>query len=192
MTETTCFPGDVVVADPQHNFFLGDGVYRDVNGCIRASLLGTCVRKERDETTEISVVSSSSSKSAIERIITVGDVVHAQIVKLSLNQAQADIFAVGDVSLTSSTRGLIRREDMKLREVHSLVMRDCFRPGDIIRAQVISLGDSRQYYLSTAVEEFGVVYATSDVDNSLLQPISPNEMQNVNTQHKELRKVAIL
>lgn len=32
----------------------------------------------------------------------------------------------------------------------------CFRPGDIVRARVISLGDARQYYLSTAENELGV------------------------------------
>ena len=117
---------------------------------------------------------------------------HAQVQKIGMNQVQVEIFAVGDVVLKNFTRGLIRREDMKLMEVDSLVIRDCFRPGDIVRAQVISLGDSRQYYLSTAVEELGVVYATSEVDNSFLQPLSPNEMLNVNTKDKELRKVAIL
>ena len=29
-------------------------------------------------------------------------------------------------------------------------MYDCFRPGDVVRAEVISLGDARSYYLSTA------------------------------------------
>lgn len=37
----------------------------------------------------------------------------------------------------------------------------CFRPGDLVRAEVISLGDSRSYYLSTAKNDLGVVYAKS-------------------------------
>ena len=192
MVEIIYFPGDVAEPDPQHAFTLGDGVYRDDDGCIRASLVGTCVRKQQDASTEVSISSTSSFGSAIERIIAIGDIVHAQVQKIGMNQAQVEIFAVGDVVLKNFTRGLIRREDMKLMEVDSLVIRDCFRPGDIVRAQVISLGDSRQYYLSTAVEELGVVHATSEVDNSFLQPLSPNEMQNVNTKGKELRKVAIL
>lgn len=36
-----------------------------------------------------------------------------------------------------------------------------FRPGDLIRAQVVSLGDSRSYFLSTARNDCGVVYAKS-------------------------------
>ena len=37
----------------------------------------------------------------------------------------------------------------------------CFRPGDLVRAEVIGLGDARSYYLSTAKNELGVVYAKS-------------------------------
>ena len=36
-----------------------------------------------------------------------------------------------------------------------------FRPGDLVRAQVVSLGDSRSYFLSTARNDCGVVYAKS-------------------------------
>lgn len=31
-----------------------------------------------------------------------------------------------------------------------VVIYDCFRPGDVVRAEVLSLGDARSYYLSTA------------------------------------------
>lgn len=38
-------------------------------------------------------------------------------------------------------------------------MYDCFRPGDIVRCEVLSLGDARSYYLTTARNELGVVYS---------------------------------
>jgi hypothetical protein len=41
----------------------------------------------------------------------------------------------------------------------------CYRPGDIVRARVISLGDARQYYLSTAENELGVSDDDDDVDD---------------------------
>ena len=44
-------------------------------------------------------------------------------------------------------------------------MANCFRPGDVIKAEVLSLGDSRSYYLSTAKNELGVVYARSLAGN---------------------------
>lgn len=37
----------------------------------------------------------------------------------------------------------------------------CFRPGDIVRAEVLSVGDARSYYLTTAKNELGVVFAKS-------------------------------
>ncbi len=42
-----------------------------------------------------------------------------------------------------------------------VVMYDCFRPGDVVRCEVLSLGDARSYYLTTAKNELGVVYAKS-------------------------------
>jgi hypothetical protein len=40
-------------------------------------------------------------------------------------------------------------------------MYDCFRPGDVVRAKVLSLGDARSYYLTTADNALGVVHAKS-------------------------------
>ena len=40
-------------------------------------------------------------------------------------------------------------------------MYKCFRPGDVVLAEVISLGDARTYYLSVARNDLGVIYATS-------------------------------
>ena len=79
---------------------------------------------------------------------------------------------------------------MRLSEVDQLIVRDCFRPGDIIRAQVISLGDSRQYYLSTADVEFGVILAKCESTGDILLPHSWKEMENPKTKLREMRKVA--
>ena len=37
-----------------------------------------------------------------------------------------------------------------------------FRPGDIVQARVTSLGDSQSYFLTTAENELGVVFAMSE------------------------------
>jgi exosome complex RNA-binding protein Csl4 len=50
------------------------------------------------------------------------------------------------------------------KQVDRVEIYKCFRPGDIVRARVISLGDSRQYYLSTAENELGVLYAKASGD----------------------------
>lgn len=36
-----------------------------------------------------------------------------------------------------------------------------FRPGDVVRAEVLSLGDARSYHLTTAKNHLGVVHAKS-------------------------------
>ncbi len=56
---------------------------------------------------------------------------------------------------------LNRQQDVRSTEVDKVEIYKCFRPGDIIKAEVISLGDSRSYFLSTAKNEYGVIFATS-------------------------------
>ena len=64
-----------------------------------------------------------------------------------------------------------------------------FRVGDIVRATVISLGDEKTYYLSTAGNELGVVMATSEAGNRMF-PVSWKEFQDEVTGVREERKVA--
>jgi exosome complex component CSL4 len=59
-----------------------------------------------------------------------------------------------------------------------------------VKALVISLGDSRSYYLSTASNELGVIYGTSIAGGAPLVPVSWKEMECIKTKSRELRKVA--
>jgi exosome complex component CSL4 len=47
----------------------------------------------------------------------------------------------------------------------------CFHPGDIVRAEILSLGDQRSYYLTTAKNDLGVVYAKSVAGERSLKPL---------------------
>lgn len=38
-------------------------------------------------------------------------------------------------------------------------MNKCYLPGDIIRAKLISYGDSLKLYISTAEDDLGVIFA---------------------------------
>lgn len=66
---------------------------------------------------------------------------------------------------------------------------ESFRVGDIVRAVVISLGDERSYYLSTAKNELGVVMAVSEAGNQMV-PVSWMEFEDLETGAREVRKVA--
>jgi exosome complex component CSL4 len=50
---------------------------------------------------------------------------------------------------------------VRATEVDKVELAACFRPGDLVRAEVASLGDARSYFLATARNELGVVYARS-------------------------------
>ncbi|WIA32780.1 hypothetical protein OEZ86_005964 [Tetradesmus obliquus] len=68
-----------------------------------------------------------------------------------------------------------------------VVMYNCFRPGDIVRAKV--MGDARSYHLSTADNSLGVVRAKSLAGVAMV-PVSWQEMQCPQTKAVERRKVA--
>lgn len=84
---------------------------------------------------------------------------------------------------------VLRREDVRLTEKDKIVMNQSCRVGDIVRASVISLGDEKNYYISTGSNEFGVVIARSEEGNAMV-PASWKEMKDAVTERLELRKVA--
>uniref|UniRef100_A0A2K6GTV2 Exosome component 1 n=1 Tax=Propithecus coquereli TaxID=379532 RepID=A0A2K6GTV2_PROCO len=92
--------------------------------------------------------------------------------------AKVHILYVGSTPLKNSFRGTIV-------EIYK-----SFRPGDIVLAKVISLGDAQSnYLLTTAENELGVVVAHSESGVQMV-PISWCEMQCPKTHIKEFRKVA--
>ena len=53
----------------------------------------------------------------------------------------------------------------------------------------MSLGDARSYYLSTAANELGVIWARSEIGNVMV-PASYQDMEDTATGKTERRKVA--
>ncbi|CAM6085114.1 unnamed protein product [Calypogeia fissa] len=118
-----------------------------------------------------------------------GAIVTAKITKIQPRTASADIVCVGLQAIKEKFTGIVRQQDVRATEIDKVEMHTSFRPGDIIRAEVLSLGDARAYYLSTAKNELGVVSATSDAGVEMV-PVSWQEMQCPVTGQKEFRKVA--
>lgn len=130
----------------------------------------------------------------------VGSTVLCRVTRVQQRQISASILVVdpSPQDITSYTRvtdddlqfqAVLRREDIRTHEKDKVVMNEMYRVGDIIRATVISLGDERNYYISTAGNEYGVVVATSDAGNAMV-PASWREMKDVVTGQGESRKVA--
>ncbi|XP_019246233.1 PREDICTED: exosome complex component CSL4 [Nicotiana attenuata] len=118
-----------------------------------------------------------------------GSVVFARVTKVMPRMASADIVCVDSKSVREKFTGIIRQQDVRATEIDKVDMHLSFRPGDIVRALVLSLGDARAYYLSTAKNELGVVSAESAAGGTMV-PISWTEMQCPLTGQVEQRKVA--
>ena len=77
---------------------------------------------------------------------------------------------------------------------------ECFRPGDVVRCSVTSLGDKRSYFVTTASDDLGVVSAKSeggecssfvlDWKGEAMEAISLVEMRAPSSGVIESRKVA--
>ncbi len=68
--------------------------------------------------------------------------------------------------------GIIRKANIRLSEVDKLKIDQCFLPGDIVKASVISYGDSKKIFLSTAANELGVMFAWSQDYQQIMLPYS--------------------
>ncbi|KAK4760337.1 hypothetical protein SAY87_005230 [Trapa incisa] len=118
-----------------------------------------------------------------------GSIVIARVTKVMSRMASVDIMCVGFKSVSEKFTGTIRQQDVRATEIDKVDMHLSFRPGDTVRAIVLSLGDARAYYLSTAKNELGVISAMSSAGETLV-PISWTEMQCPLTGQIEQRKVA--
>lgn len=63
--------------------------------------------------------------------------------------------------LGETFKGIIRSQDVRSTERDRVKVVESFKAGDIVRAEIISLGDGTNYYLTTAKNDLGVVFARS-------------------------------
>lgn len=85
--------------------------------------------------------------------------------------------------------GIIRLQDVRATERDKVKITTSFKPGDIVRASVISLGDGTNYYLSTGQNELGVIFAKSEAGEHMY-PIDWQTMKCALTGQTEERKCA--
>ncbi|KAK3308045.1 putative exosome 3 [Chaetomium strumarium] len=136
-----------------------------------------------------SAATSGGSTKKREVLPEVGNVVLCRVIRITPRQAVVAILVCGDTVLDAEWQGLIRVQDVRATEKDRVKIYESFRPGDIVRAEVISLGDQANYYLSTARNELGVILATSEAGNTMY-PVNWKEYRDPETGLTELRKVA--
>ena len=169
-------PGDIIGS--VDDLECGSGCYAS-NGIIRASLSGRLVFNDVDSSSKriVNVFTPNGSRAAEEGVVNIGDKIICQVQRVTMNQAVVGIICVGDREISEPAKGIIRREDITVRsaEIDSIVLHECFRPGDIVRAEVVSLGDSRQYFLTTDGTDLGVIGAKSQ-SGHIMVPVSVKVM----------------
>ncbi|KAK4939186.1 exosome 3'-_5 exonuclease subunit ski4 (Csl4) [Elasticomyces elasticus] len=201
MTSSLVTPGQILANTSTHTPGPGTHVY-ETN--ILASIIGTSILTKTSgnnkPTISIPRQTPSNEPSTSGSLPKVSSTVLVRVTRVQQRQLAASILLVDPrpedvLSYTQTTnddlqfQAVLRREDVRTHEKDKVVMNDMYRVGDIVRATVISLGDERNYYISTAGNDFGVVVATSDTGNAMV-PASWKEMRDVVTGQAESRKVA--
>lgn len=197
-------PGQVLASTSSHLAGPGTHVY-ETN--ILASLVGSIVTTpapSRSSKPTISVPRHPPNQSVLSTptngLPSVNSIVLCRVTRVQQRQLIASILltdpspstVIPYPSTTSDElqfQAILRKEDVRAYEKDKVLMNEMFRTGDIIRATVISLGDERSYYISTAGNELGVVIARSEAGHAML-PASWREMRDVVTGKGESRKVA--
>ncbi|KAI9303263.1 hypothetical protein BJ944DRAFT_165743 [Cunninghamella echinulata] len=169
------------------DYIAGNGTY-ERDGLLYSSVVGIRHISKTENSDQLPIISVSKEKEQ-SAVPDVGSVVIGKVIRVNPHQATVAIMVVGDSSCKEDFMGVIRIQDVRATEKDKVKIYNSFRPGDIIKAEVISLGDSRSYFLSTAKNELGVIFATSVAGETMI-PISWQEMQCPKTKSIEYRKCA--
>ncbi|KAL4427920.1 hypothetical protein ABPG75_002009 [Micractinium tetrahymenae] len=189
MAETLCTPGERLALAAEYDAGSGTCV-RDSFIC--ATLVGVKRVLPAGEGKAVQRPRVEVVRSGVEPVVPrVGDVVTARVVRINPRLAAVDILCVGPKPVRQRYSGVIRVQDVRATEIDKVQIQASFRPGDVVRAEVLSLGDARSYHLTTAKNHLGVVHARS-VAGVPMVPVSWQEMQCPQTKAVENRKVAKL
>jgi exosome complex component CSL4 len=149
------------------------------------------INNDNDSTTIVSIELESGRIYASSQILSIGIKVLCRVGRINNQQAMVDIIAAEAIgALKEHSAGLIRKEDIRLGATEEVKVHESFRPGDVVLARIISLGDSRRFFLSTAENELGVIRAVCAISGKSMTPISWKEMECPETKAREGRKCA--
>lgn len=204
----------------EDDFLAGKGTYVRF-GYIHASLAGFKTEAPSAGSSGPPVLAVTRDRNSVVIIPKIGDVVTARVTRLHPRFATVEILCVDDVPMRDQYNAIIRVQDVRATEIDKVQIYQSFRPGDIVRAEVvcstvfsfftfkkkkkthfspffkicfsfslkISLGTAHSYFLSTAQNQYGVIWAKS-VSGEPMVPLSWETMQCPKSGMKEHRKVA--
>lgn len=112
------------------------------------------------------------------------------VTRINSQAATLSLLTIDDKPCRPDYQGVIRAQDVRATNKDGVKVFLAFRPADVVRAKVISLGDARSYYLSTAENRLGVLFAVSAKTGATLEPVSWEQMRDPTTGELESRKCA--
>ncbi|KAI0979394.1 hypothetical protein GJ496_001550 [Pomphorhynchus laevis] len=192
MENLLCVPGDRLCGELDAK--PGFGTYVK-NGLIFASIRGVLnitAENEDDIEDDGKVVINVMHVKPPQPRPEIGSIVCCKITFVHKSNAKCIILSVNNVAVNSPFNGVIKKRSVRSYRRDILEIINCFRPGDIVLARVISLGETDFYYLSTLETELGVVIGLSKTGERMY-PISWNRMKTLNSyvpDRSEPRKVA--
>jgi exosome complex RNA-binding protein Csl4 len=158
-SQTIAIPGQLI--GPATKYTAGPGTHiHETN--LYSSLLGTITITQPDKTPgtakrmhRISALNTSSASSSLptvsispaatpqhqdkrEVLPEVGNVVLCRVTRITPREATVSIIVVGDAVLSAQWQGVVRAQDVRATEKDKVKIYESFRPGDIVRAQVVS------------------------------------------------------
>ena len=186
-------PGDVVLDAARAGVTPGAGcAVCETSGAVRATVCGAPKCATDDAGSGAGAIVVVVERDGVEPVVPrVGDEVFGRVSRVDERQARVDVVAVnGRAPAGGDFVGVIRKQDVRMTEIDKVEVEGCFRAGDVVRAKVLSLGDARSFYLTTASDALGVVQARHRASREVMLPISWTEVQCPVTGEIEERKVA--
>jgi exosome complex component CSL4 len=122
------------------------------------------------------------------RVPKIGSIVIGQVSNVQTQIATIRIFKIGKRLLSGFFTGILHVSDVHLRFVESMF--DVCKPGDILRAKVIS-EKNRAYHLTTKDKSLGVIYAFCSQCGEVLELKGRGGLQCPRCGKIEKRKTAI-
>ena len=161
-TSSEVFPGSVLAHSL--NSKSGRNTYRS-NGCIISTINGTLDVEKSSGTLSVIPLQGNDKNEGrpLYNIVpSPGHEVEGRIQKVTSTSAFVEITYVQGKKLQYTLIGSLRFDEIRLTS-HRSPMIDFFRPGDKIRAEILSTADSRCYVLSAFRTHQGVIEATSQM-----------------------------
>ncbi|ORX82563.1 hypothetical protein BCR32DRAFT_219335 [Anaeromyces robustus] len=184
MSATTVTPGKKLGSIQEYE--VGPGTYMRNNYIYSSTVGDIYIIKDVNKKLPCISVVKDKEQSAIPEV---DSIVTGKIIRVNPKMATLAIMVVGNKPCKDDFQGIIRVQDVRSTEKDKVQIYRSFRPGDIVRARVISLGDRHSYYLTTAENELGVIFAQS-ISGETMIPISWQQMICPKTKVMEYRKCA--